>query len=40
MTNWAGEPSGSGWVQKQIEAAGFRLLQAYLAAAALCPRRP
>src|SRR4051795_5016848 len=40
MTNWAGEPSGSGWVQKQIEAAGFRLLQVYLKAAAFCPKRP
>jgi len=40
MTTWAGEPSDTGWLQKQIEAAGFRLLQAYLAAAALCPRRP
>lgn len=40
MTNWAGEPSDAGAVQKQIEAAGFRLLQAYLAGAALCPRRP
>ncbi len=40
MTNWAGEPSGSGWVQKQIEAAGFRLLQLYLKAAGFCSKWP
>ena len=40
MTNWAGEPSEAGWLQKQIEGAGFRLLQAYLAAAGLCAKRP
>jgi hypothetical protein len=40
MTSWAGADEPAERVQKAIEAAGFRLLQSYLAAARLCPHRP
>jgi hypothetical protein len=40
MTGWAGAAAEAGRVQKGIEAAGFRVVQSYLAAAGLCPHYP